>query len=304
MSEACVVPVRVRDHCPIDFPPRVDVEVAGRAVQALRARDDQRRGCHETVIGWSYPLANGEKADNKNKEEQQQERSLTVSPALAVLGFISIFAAIIGAAIWQHGARTGHQSFIDSYAFPPGVRQRVHKRYPHLTEPDLDLVFDALREYFHLCRKGGRRLLSMPSQVVDVAWHEFILFTRNYQNFCDRALGRFLHHTPAEAMATPTTAGDGIKRTWRLACLRQGIDPKAATVVPLLFAIDGRLGIRDGFNYVLNCTHMLGAGPQRYCASDISAGGCGSCGGGCAGQGCGSDGGGGDGGGCGGGGGD
>ena len=151
-------------------------------------------------------------------------------------------------------------------------------------------MFDALREYFHLCRKAGKRLLSMPSQVVDVAWHEFILFTRNYQVFCQSALGRFLHHTPAEAMATPTTASEGIRRTWRLACLRGGIDPKAATAVPLLFAIDGRLGIPDGFDYVLNCTLLHDRG-ARYCASDISASGCGGCGGGCSGSGCGGDGG-------------
>ena len=223
-----------------------------------------------------------------------------MSSVTPVAIFLTLFAAVIGLALIQHRTRRAHESFIDEYAFPAGIRQKVQKRYPHLTEAQLDLVFDALREYFHLCRKAGKRLLSMPSQVVDVAWHEFILFTRNYQVFCQSALGHFLHHTPAEAMATPTTATDGIRRTWRLACLRSGIDPKAATAVPLLFAIDGRLGIPDGFNYVLNCTLLHDRG-ARYCASDISSGGCGGCGGGCGGQGCGSDGG--DGG-CGGGGGD
>lgn len=217
-----------------------------------------------------------------------------------VIIFLALFTAVIVLALIQHRYRRSHESFIDNYAFPPGVRQKVHKHYPHLSEAQLDLVFDALREYFHLCRKAGKRLLSMPSQVVDVAWHEFILFTRNYQGFCQSALGRFLHHTPAEAMATPTTASEGIRRTWRHACLRAGIDPKAATAVPLLFGIDGRLGIPDGFNYVLNCTLLLDRG-TRYCASDISSSGCGGCGGGCSGKGCGSDGG--DGG-CGGGGGD
>ena len=212
--------------------------------------------------------------------------------------FLSLFAAFIVLALMQHRNRRARESFIDDYEFPPGVRQKVHERYPHLTEVQLDLVFDALREYFHLCRKAGKQLLSMPSQVVDVAWHEFILFTRNYQSFCRSALGRFLHHTPAEAMATPTIASEGIRRTWRLACLRGGIDPKAATAVPLLFSIDGRLGIPDGFDYVLNCTLLHDRG-ARYCASDISSSGCGGCGGGCSGNGCGSDGGG-----CGGGGGD
>ncbi len=51
----------------------------------------------------------------------------------------------------------------------------------------------------------------MPSQVVDDAWHEFILFTRAYQQYCNKALGRYLHHTPAEAMDSPTIAQEGNK---------------------------------------------------------------------------------------------
>jgi hypothetical protein len=35
-----------------------------------------------------------------------------------------------------------------------------------------------------------------PSQSVDVAWHHFILFTRDYAAYCDRYLGRFIHHQP------------------------------------------------------------------------------------------------------------
>jgi hypothetical protein len=220
-------------------------------------------------------------------------------PLFILLGL----AAIAGLALLAAGAnrkRRAREQFIDDYAFPPGIRQRVRKRYPHLTDDQLDLVFQALRDYFHLCRKAGRRLLAMPSQVVDVAWHEFILFTRNYQAFCRRALGRFLHHTPTEAMPDRTVASDGIRRTWRLACLRDGIDPRSAAAVPLLFAIDRRLGIEDGFHYVLNCTQMVAAAnADSYCASHIGCGG--SCGGGCSGSGCS---GGGDGGGCGGGGGD
>jgi hypothetical protein len=221
-----------------------------------------------------------------------------------LFGF-AIAGALVAAGVLQFRRRQRRASFIDSYLFPRGVRERVKKRYPHLSEADLDLVFSALRDYFHLCRKAGRRMLAMPSQVVDVAWHEFILFTRNYEAFCAKALGRFLHHTPTEAMPSRTMASDGIKRTWRLACRRAGVDPLAATAVPLLFAIDGQLAIEDGFRYALNCTALAAAGSTAsYCASHIGCGG--GCGGGCSGSGCG---GGGDssgdgGGGCGGGGGD
>ncbi len=36
-----------------------------------------------------------------------------------------------------------------------------------------------------------------PSARVDVAWHEFILFTRTYANFCDQQFGNLVHHEPS-----------------------------------------------------------------------------------------------------------
>ncbi len=53
----------------------------------------------------------------------------------------------------------------------------------------------------------AKRMVAMPSQVVDVAWHELILHTRLYQHVCRKGLGRFLHHTPAQAMRSPTGPG-------------------------------------------------------------------------------------------------
>jgi hypothetical protein len=32
---------------------------------------------------------------------------------------------------------------------------------------------------------------------IDELWHTFILFTREYADFCDKVAGRFLHHAPA-----------------------------------------------------------------------------------------------------------
>jgi hypothetical protein len=203
-----------------------------------------------------------------------------------LLIFVAAFLALFGWAAVHHVSRARRARYIDQYVFPPGIRARVQRRYPQLSDSQLDLVMRALRDYFQLCREADRRMLAMPSQVVDVAWHEFILFTRNYREFCRKALGRFLHHTPSEAMPDPTTATESIKRSWRLACRRAGIDPLAATAVPLLFAIDRQLGIEDGFHYVLDCTSapMVGQATARYCASHIG------CGGGCSGDG-GSDGG-------------
>ena len=38
----------------------------------------------------------------------------------------------------------------------------------------------------------------VPSEVVDEAWHNFILFTQEYGNWCEVNLGKMIHHVPAD----------------------------------------------------------------------------------------------------------
>ncbi len=199
--------------------------------------------------------------------------TLLILGSCAYLGFL-----------WYRRTITAkHAALIDAYKFPATLPQKILVKYPHLNSQQLDRVMRGLREYFHLCNIGGRRMISMPSQVVDLAWHEFILFTRLYKTFCRKSIGRFIHHTPAEAMDTATNARDGIKRAWRISCSREKIDPKMPNRLPLLFALDSELGITDGFKYSLNCRSP---GSDGYCAGHIG------CGGGCTGDsgidGCGS----------------
>ena len=157
------------------------------------------------------------------------------------------------------------------------LRKKLLSRYSHLNDEQVSLVFDTLKEYFHICNDANKKMVAMPSQVVDVAWHEFILSTRAYKEFCNKALGSFLHHTPTEVMKSPTTPSESIRRAWKLACKREDINPSKPLKLPMLFAIDSLLGIADGYNYVLDCNNP--ASPNYgsgYCASDIGCSG-GSC---------------------------
>ncbi len=189
-------------------------------------------------------------------------------------------------------ARREH--LIDTFRFPEKIGRKLRETYPQLSIGDAGIVLNGLREYFHLCNIAGKRNVAMPSQAVDVAWHEFILFTRQYETFCTKALGRFLHHTPAEAMRTPTEAQDGIKRAWKLSCRRENIAAAKPQRLPILFAMDAQLKIPDGFTYTLDCKK---APIDSYCAGHIGCGGCTSDGcssdggssDGCGGGGCGGD---------------
>lgn len=198
---------------------------------------------------------------------------------------------------WQmkRGRSRQRVAYLADYDFARLLDRRLALRRPQLDAAQRRLVFDGLRQWFALCQHKDGRRLSMPSQAVDDAWHEFILFTRNYAQFCQRALGRFLHHVPAEAMSSPTQAQRGIRATWQLACRAEGIAPDRPSHLPLLFALDAQLGLADGFHYSLDCRDTRAAGGAPYCASHIGCGsGCSSdsggdgggssCGGGCGGD--------------------
>jgi len=160
--------------------------------------------------------------------------------------------------------------FIDRYEFPAGVTKRIKQKYDHLTDDDISHILDGLKSFFIISLKAKGKMVAMPSQSIDFAWHEFILFTHSYQLFCKKGLGGFLHHTPTEAMKTPTSAQLGIKRAWRISCDLESIDPKRPRRLPLIFAIDKTLNIEDGFIYNINCFQK---GSENYgkdfCASHI-----------------------------------
>lgn len=196
------------------------------------------------------------------------------------LVFLVIILTSVGYQVYRKKVIASRENYINTYKFPITISQKVMARYPHLAKKDVSLVLDGLREYFHMCNVANKKMVSMPSQAVDLAWHEFILFTKKYDAFCAGAFGRFLHHTPAEGMTSPTQAQKGIKTAWRIACFRENMPAKSANRLPLLFAIDKTLKIPDGFMYSLNCNPN---GNKEYCGSHI---GCGS---GCAGGGDGGD---------------
>ncbi|HEU0187575.1 MAG TPA: hypothetical protein VFR06_06760 [Gallionellaceae bacterium] len=185
---------------------------------------------------------------------------------LFALLLVSLFAAY---RLWVASAR---RRFIEAFRLPGSVQERMKLKHPELSEAQHALVQQGLQQYFRICASAKGRFVSMPSQVVDDLWHEFILFTRLYQNFCERALGRYLHHTPAEAMTASSAATEGIRRAWRLACREEGINPNKPERLPLLFALDAQLGVAGGFVYVLNCQDTAYSSSGSFCASDIGDG--------------------------------
>ncbi len=229
--------------------------------------------------------------------------------------FITVVLLGISLALWQQRRVARRETFVRNYELPRGLFDNLRKRRPELQVKDCQLTANALRQFFLAYLKSGRKYVSMPSQVADDLWHEFILFTRHYDAFCQGAFGGFLHHTPAVAVGSGDRADDGLHTTWWYACKEDHINPRAPTRLPLLFALDAKLGVADGFAYALDCARAQvvtrakpggEAAAVIYCGSDFATaarqrrdtggGSSGGCGGGnnnsdsgCGGGGCGGD---------------
>ena len=160
---------------------------------------------------------------------------------------------------------------------PQFLKRKLREIYPHLSGKEADLVERGLRQFFLSCLRSNKQFVAMPSRVVDAMWHEFILHTKAYQAWCRYSLGWFLHHTPAEALGKKAQNNDGLRRTWFWACKDEGINPHAPTRLPLLFALDAKLHIANGFVYSADCGVLTRKNAQdddntggSYCGTSFS----------------------------------
>jgi hypothetical protein len=195
-------------------------------------------------------------------------------PALAVAGLLATVALVL----WLRLRALARERFIRDYALPRGLYERLRKRRPELQLRDCALVARGLRQFFLAYLRGGRRYVAMPSQVVDDLWHEFILYTRAYEDFCNKAFGGFLHHTPAVVLGEDKRNNEGLRRVWWQCCKEENVDPRKPVRLPLLFAIDAKLGIADGFVYKPDCRALQGSESgtvhcgAEFCDSSIDGG--------------------------------
>lgn len=188
--------------------------------------------------------------------------------------FLGGFAAFVTFSYLQYRRRL---AFIDGYEWPKGLIARLQRHHPDLAAGDIARIEQGLKQFFRAWLKGGRRNVAMPSQAADDLWHEFILYTKAYDEFCRRAFGRFLHHTPAVVLRHgQKQTNEGLRRVWWQCCREEGIDPRAPTTLPLLFALDAALNIPGGYRYTPDCRTVrnessAGIGVGAQCGGEFSS---------------------------------
>jgi hypothetical protein len=241
-----------------------------------------------------------------DRDQDAVHRAAVRDPMSDWLIVTTIILGVIAFVLFHSWRQMRRAEFIRTYKWPPGLLKRFAEHHPGLERKNSALVSRGLRQFFIAHLMSGNRFVSMPSKVADDLWHEFILYTRDYQRFCSRAFGTFLHHTPAVALSEGAKSNEGLRRVWWYCCKYENIDAYNPSRLPLLFALDTKLNIPKGFAYQPNCEALRAGGrTDVHCGADFSSssvdgstsgfgdsagdssGNGGSDGGGCGGGGCG-----------------
>ncbi len=87
----------------------------------------------------------------------------------------------------------------------PDVIKRCQKDYGY-TDEDMIILEKEFKRYLILAvlAKNNSDGVGMYSKDVDNLWHSFILFTKDYSDFCSKYSGKFIHHLP-ETSETKTS---------------------------------------------------------------------------------------------------
>jgi len=85
-----------------------------------------------------------------------------------------------------------------------GVIRRYRKEHG-ATQQEAEEVFRETLKWLYLCDQaaaggpdGFACTITPELEKVDWMWHTFLLFTRDYADFCERHFGTFIHHVPNE----------------------------------------------------------------------------------------------------------
>ena len=194
----------------------------------------------------------------------------------ALIFFVLLFAFVVWVIYRVRRAKRARETrrlFIEKYPFPRVLRFKLEQAYPHLSHEQTTMVLEGLRTWFRMINEHKRANFGMPSVAVDTAWHEFILLTQQYADFCQQAFGKFLHHAPTNG--DEKAKRDGLARTYGLGAGAAlgvagiaGIAGATALSGHDLFSLDQQLGIPGGSQYAPDALADL---QQRYTTMTASS---------------------------------
>jgi len=90
------------------------------------------------------------------------------------------------------------------------LRERMEVKYDWSPEKT-DELFGEMKKFMYLCATNDGAMA--PPEDIDEIWHNFILFTGDYSEYCQDMVGMFLHHQPLTVAQRAQSDGSMIENT-------------------------------------------------------------------------------------------
>ena len=94
---------------------------------------------------------------------------------------------------------------IDALAYEaPFLIEKLLKEHIVETSEEGEALFTEVKRFCVLAQSDDTKIWTMYSFRIDEVWHQFILFTKQYINFCESFFGRYIPHIPSNAPKSET----------------------------------------------------------------------------------------------------
>ncbi|MGI0036892.1 MAG: glycine-rich domain-containing protein [Nitrososphaera sp.] len=90
--------------------------------------------------------------------------------------------------------------WLELYKIPDGVVSRLVEKsaYSQMSAAEILEMIAEFKKFVALLviNHSKKRRVEMTNEEIDEIWHTFILFTKEYQEFCKMLVGEYIHHEP------------------------------------------------------------------------------------------------------------
>jgi hypothetical protein len=124
--------------------------------------------------------------EKKAKEQKEKELSLLIIPHDLGIKQNTPYTNALKSFVEKMD-----ESMSDSYK--KQIKERVLK-HTKWSEKEYDVYWYGMKQFFLL--SAVMKSVPMYSEKVDDIWHEMLMFTRDYEAFCQTFAGEMIHHTP------------------------------------------------------------------------------------------------------------
>ncbi len=108
----------------------------------------------------------------------------------------------------KHVDKNSHRWLLDDVTWNR-VANRIAKDHDDITPDHAEQILEATLAFLILCGKFRSRRFA-PSEQVDIGWHTFLLYTKEYASFCRKHCRGFIHHSPHDVPGDDTVHSNAV----------------------------------------------------------------------------------------------